>query len=73
MTAEERNAMAALMTAARIAKRYTETHVEQPRGPNERELHAAAEVGLRLAEMAGLDDDGYVRPAPPPDWGVRFP
>lgn len=56
MTKEQREAVAAMLAACSIAKNYTEHQVEQPRGPEERNLHAAAEVALRLARDAGLSE-----------------
>lgn len=54
MTPDERRAVEAMASALKIARSYMRHQVPQPRGPEERNVHAAAEVGLRLATMAGL-------------------
>lgn len=50
----QQEAIDAMAAALRIAQNYMANVVPQPRRPEERNAHAAAVVGLRLAEEAGL-------------------
>lgn len=50
----QQEALDAMASALRIAQNYMANVAPQPRGPEERNAHAAAVVGLRLAEEAGL-------------------